>query len=356
MKLFRLQQRKNIATITYNIPQAKLTPAVVAAIRFASFSKGPTNLEDVYKGNENDRKILMQYVYGGDGNEVCNKWEKYYNPFDVTEEVKWERNNVIALNSINETLEKNQFDYKKFPESLKTAIAHQSVLLEGNRLSAGTTESIVCVLKSNPSANVNIVMNSMNRENWPKNSIHRDDVRDFINAYNTQEYVLKHLLTRHFTIRDILAVHDLVCKEDFASYPNQNDLGKFRVTPSSSRGCFTTLYAPAADIPKLMEKLMNMLNSDQLSPFVLYAKFYAEFLHIHPFKDGNGRIARLLHMILMIRKGYQPIFFEKIERDEYINALYLSTSLKKPNSWIRFLQHSIYAASQNGSEYKRLIK
>jgi cell filamentation protein len=51
---------------------------------------------------------------------------------------------------------------------------------------------------------------------------------------------------------------------------------------------------------------------------------HAELLFIHPFRDGNGRVARILANLMMYKAGYERLKFEKLKGklwDEYINAV-----------------------------------
>lgn len=58
------------------------------------------------------------------------------------------------------------------------------------------------------------------------------------------------------------------------------------------------------------------LNSIELAAFV-----HAEFVRIHPFQDGNGRIARLLLNFMLMKAGYQPVIIEAKDRPVYYESL-----------------------------------
>ncbi len=58
-----------------------------------------------------------------------------------------------------------------------------------------------------------------------------------------------------------------------------------------------------------------------------YAMLHVSFVHIHPFFDGNGRMARLLSNVPIIRSGYPPIIIPSEKRLEY-NSLLATYSLK----------------------------
>ncbi|WP_344698824.1 Fic family protein [Sphingomonas limnosediminicola] len=59
------------------------------------------------------------------------------------------------------------------------------------------------------------------------------------------------------------------------------------------------------------------------SPTTIDAAFDAHFrlVGIHPFADGNGRTARLLMNLLLVRDGYRPVAVRPEDRSEYLDAL-----------------------------------
>jgi hypothetical protein len=54
---------------------------------------------------------------------------------------------------------------------------------------------------------------------------------------------------------------------------------------------------------------------------VAYARLHLGFVHIHPFWDGNGRMARLLANLPVLRAGYLPVVIEVKDRKRYIDTL-----------------------------------
>lgn len=62
----------------------------------------------------------------------------------------------------------------------------------------------------------------------------------------------------------------------------------------------------------------------------IYARCHIGFTSIHPFFDGNGRLARLLSNIYMLKNGYLPIIINNENREEYIKLLSLYNMKSKP--------------------------
>jgi len=70
-------------------------------------------------------------------------------------------------------------------------------------------------------------------------------------------------------------------------------------------------YASMEETPALMSDLVRWYNEEEqkgvLSPVELAALFHYRYIRIHPFEDGNGRIARLLMNYILLRHDYPMI-------------------------------------------------
>ena len=75
-----------------------------------------------------------------------------------------------------------------------------------------------------------------------------------------------------------------------------------------------------------MEKLVDWYNNNEnkLHPVVLAAQLHKKFVFIHPFVDGNGRLARLLMNLALLRNDYNIAIIPQIMRSEYISVLELA--------------------------------
>ena len=92
------------------------------------------------------------------------------------------------------------------------------------------------------------------------------------------------------------------------------------------------------------------LNDHETHPLVKCALFTYEFVSIHPFQDGNGRLSRLLSTLLLLRNGYKWIEYVSFEHEieqrktEYYIVL-RSCQVQRPNEniteWIRFFFDSL---------------
>lgn len=72
------------------------------------------------------------------------------------------------------------------------------------------------------------------------------------------------------------------------------------------------------DTPGLMVELIDVMNKalaePSLHPLVVIARFVVDFLAIHPFQDGNGRLARAITTLLLLRAGYDYVSYASLER------------------------------------------
>jgi len=87
-------------------------------------------------------------------------------------------------------------------------------------------------------------------------------------------------------------------------------------------------FASPKDIPELMQGWLTLFQNNckekalnREEALTAYVFLHISFVRIHPFWDGNGRIARLIANVPVIRAGFPPIIIPKERRQEYIEAL-----------------------------------
>ncbi len=88
-------------------------------------------------------------------------------------------------------------------------------------------------------------------------------------------------------------------------------------------------YAPPEDVPDLMEEWFSLYRDiinavtpdDSRNALDGYASLHVSFVRIHPFFDGNGRLARLIANIPVLKAGLPPVVIPKEQRKAYIDAL-----------------------------------
>lgn len=66
----------------------------------------------------------------------------------------------------------------------------------------------------------------------------------------------------------------------------------------------TPAYLTPKQIQELVDWTQNALQSKRYHPLLIIGNFLVEYLNIHPFEDGNGRLSRILTNLLLIKEGY----------------------------------------------------
>ncbi len=81
-------------------------------------------------------------------------------------------------------------------------------------------------------------------------------------------------------------------------------------------------FAPPEQVNGEIERLVAWYNGmADVHPVVSAAWLHHRFVQIHPFQDGNGRVARALTLLSLGRRHYPPLVVDRENRDSYLNAL-----------------------------------
>jgi len=99
--------------------------------------------------------------------------------------------------------------------------------------------------------------------------------------------------------------------------------------------------SPPEAVDHLMDNLLDYMSSDE-DPLVKIALAHCQFEAIHPYRDGNGRIGRLLIMLMLAKEGllihpaiYPSEYFDR-NRDLYIDGLFDVSSKDMFEEWLTF--------------------
>lgn len=166
------------------------------------------------------------------------------------------------------------------------------------------------------------------------------ELREFeeMKAHDAAIFLIKEWASdenRNLTEADIRSLNKLILVKPFwkdAITPNGEKtrrlikVGEYKEFPNSVRLKNGELfhYASPTETPKMMEDLMSWYKSrDQanMDPVLLSSEFHHRFVRIHPFDDGNGRIARLLVNFILMKNQLPPIIIKSQQKDEYLTAL-----------------------------------
>lgn len=88
----------------------------------------------------------------------------------------------------------------------------------------------------------------------------------------------------------------------------------------------TIVTALPQDVPERMDRLIAEYNQIKEPTVKDLAKFHAEYEHIHPFQDGNGRTGRMILFRESLKHDMVPIIIRSDNKARYIRCLYLAQS------------------------------
>ena len=119
----------------------------------------------------------------------------------------------------------------------------------------------------------------------------------------------------------------------------------------------TPVYLTPIEMQGLVEWTIKATKEQKYHPLLIIANFVVEFLKIHPFSDGNGRISRILTNLLMLQAGYiytSYVSHEKLveeKKQEYYVALRktqitLKTEKTDFMPWLTFFLNIIFDQSK----------
>ncbi|MEA5625821.1 Fic family protein [Nostoc sp. UHCC 0251] len=106
------------------------------------------------------------------------------------------------------------------------------------------------------------------------------------------------------------------------TYPDGRKVVRFQPVPA---------YATPDAMQRLHEQFNRLFESEEIEPLLLIPTYILDFLCIHPFSDGNGRMARLLTLLLLYKADYEVGRFISLERivertkESYYDTLYQSS-------------------------------
>ena len=177
------------------------------------------------------------------------------------------------------------------------------------------------------------------------------DQQEVAGYFETLDTISEHFASIEITENQVMGLHSLLMKYGDKDVWHR---GKFKqvsntveanLADGSKQVIFKT-SEPGLRTQDDMIRLFNWYHTDQETvPLIKVAVFVYEFLSIHPFQDGNGRLSRVLGSLLLLKNGYswiQYISFEnEIEnrKSAYYKVL-MDTQRNRPGEniteWLRF--------------------
>jgi Fic family protein len=254
-----------------------------------------------------------------------------WSPISINE--KWLLSDVSVFDDLapswykkREEFEKNQDIFDEFLTKLKRQHAIETGVIEKlYDLSDGITQTLI----KNGFVESDI---GHNDANIPPKKLMKY-LRDHFDAMDFIFYLVKS--NRNLTISFILELHQLITQnQDYTEAVNSLGQivnvkllkGKFKENENNPKREDGTvfLYCPPIFVNQEMDNLIsiyNELTKNNTNPIILASWMHHSFTQIHPFQDGNGRIARLLSSLILIKNGLLPFTVKREDKVKYINAL-----------------------------------
>ena len=185
---------------------------------------------------------------------------------------------------------------KKLLEDIRLRHTYHSDAIEGNTLTLRETKLVL-------EEGVTIGGKSLKDHIEARNDAEAFDL--IIELVNEKKSISQDVIQR---------IHEMVTKGIL------KDSGKYRTGNVRITGSSTT-PPTYSKIVKLMDEYVQNIKKIKLNPIKKAAFIHHGLVWIHPFYDGNGRVARLLNNFYLMKKGYPPIVLKKEDRKKYYNAL-----------------------------------
>ena len=241
--------------------------------------------------------------------------ERYKPPFEITNKI------LNSVASISEKLGKIKTwrTLERQPHlrrNNRIQSVHSSLKIEANSLSLDNVRDVL---------NDRMVIGPAKEIQEVKNAFAAYDQIDAIDPYNLDELLRLHGVMTHLTVEES---------------------GVFR---SGAEGVYRGgVCVHIAPPPEMVSSLMRQLfgwmvnQSEEIHPLILSSIFHFEFVFIHPFSDGNGRMARLWQTALLSK--WNPLFQyipieSQVERfqDGYYEAIAISTNQGNSTVFVEFM-------------------
>jgi Fic family protein len=159
-----------------------------------------------------------------------------------------------------------------------------------------------------------------------------------IKGHNEAIHALEEFIKgeRPLTEQSIRTLHQVILGEPYQipavtpeGMPTQRWVtpGRYKQAPNHVRAATGEVFyfASPEDAPAQMEELLawyDTTHSDRdMHPLMLAATLHYRFIRIHPFDDGNGRIARILMNLVLMKAGYPPAIIRTEDKSNYYRAL-----------------------------------
>ena len=223
----------------------------------------------------------------------------------------------------------------RIEQKLRLESNYHSNAIEGNSLTLGETRSLI--------------LHGLTARGKP--------MRDHLDIEGHDEAVkaIEDAVKRNESLNEVFIrnLHQVLLKE-----PYENDaitpsgqptkrriaIGEYKTQPNNVRTSTGEMYyfTPPEQVKPAMSDLIDWYRRNENAgehPIIIAATFHYRFVRIHPFDDGNGRMARLLMNMILIKHGYTVAIIPIQERNRYINSLEQADRSEDLAEFIAYIAH-----------------
>ena len=245
-----------------------------------------------------------------------NLFDKVNPIFNIDDEMKELLNNInLKLNDIKITDKQKR---KYMVTKSKVRSIHSSLAIEANSLSLFDVENI-----------------SEHKQIIGK----RDEIQEVKNAIVAYNKINNY---NYKSEKDFIEVHGLMMKyfdEDNGGYRNHGE-------GVEKNGKVIYMAPESILVPSLMKSLFEFISNSNINVILLSAIFHYYFVAVHPFSDGNGRLARYWVSLMLIKynKNFEFIPIEEeiyLNHEEYYSSIAQCHNNGNANVFIKFLLKAI---------------
>lgn len=246
--------------------------------------------------------------------------DKYISSFEITNEMLKRVSDIMEkIGKLDSYVNLDKTPYLR--KQTKINSVHSSVAIENNSLSLEQVKDVI---------NGKLVIGK------------QKDIQEVKNAYKAYEMLPN---IDPYSIEDLKKIHGVM------TFLVEDVSGEFRTTSEGvfdENGNCIFVCPPGDRVNLLMNDLFKWLNENKniIHPLILSSIFHYEFVFIHPFSDGNGRMARLWHTAILAK--WKPVFeyipiesqIEKFQ-DEYYEAISQCHVAGQSTGFIEFMLSQI---------------
>ena len=223
----------------------------------------------------------------------------------------------------------------RIEQKLRLESNYHSNAIEGNSLTLGETRSLI--------------LHGL--------TAHGKPMRDHLDIEGHDEAVkaIEDAVRRNEELNEVFIrnLHRVLLKEPYEidaitpeGQPTKRliSIGDYKTQPNNVRTSTGEIYyyTPPEQVKPAMSDLIDWYRKNENEsehPIVIAATFHYRFVRIHPFDDGNGRMARLLMNMILIKHGYTVAIIPREERDQYIQTLEQADKSEDLAEFITYVAH-----------------